>query len=85
MSIGWCVLLCVMAFLYGVPVGIIIGACVIGRRPKVSSSGMPTEEEMERIKKEREELKAEQDAFQKILGYSADVAYGLHDNPLEGS
>ena len=85
MRVSLCVLLCSMAFLYGVPLGIVIGFFMRGRKAVSSPAVTPSVEELERIKKEREELRAEQDAFQKILGYSADVAYGLHDNPLEGS
>ena len=85
MSVSLCVLLCSMAFLNGVPLGIVIGFFMRGKKPVSAPVVTPTVEELERIKKEREELRAEQDAFQKILGYSADVAYGLHDNPLEGS
>lgn len=59
------------------------------RRPKSNAVFSPEDtlsvEELERIRKEREELKAEQAAFLKIVGYNADIAYGLDQNPLEGS
>lgn len=42
-------------------------------------------EEAERIRAEREAMKAEQDAFLSMMGYNADIAYGKGDNPLEGS
>jgi hypothetical protein len=44
-----------------------------------------TAEEAERVRKEREAMKAEQDAFLSMMGYNADIAYGKDDNPLEGS
>ena len=37
---------------------------------------IPTEEEKAEIEKQRERLRAEQDAFHKQMSYSADVAYG---------
>jgi hypothetical protein len=73
-----------MAFLYGVPFGIVIGVFVKGRAKPVVRQEL-TEEDVAKIKKEREELRAEQAAFQSIIGYSARDAYGLNDNPLEGS
>lgn len=41
-------------------------------------------DELAKIRKEREQLEAEQDAFRALVGYSADVAYGLADFPLGG-
>ena len=59
------------------------------RKPKVNAVSAPEStlsvEELERIRKEREELKAEQAAFLSMVGYNADIAYGLNQNPLEGS
>ena len=59
------------------------------RKPKPSAVSAPEStlsvEELEKIRKEREELKAEQAAFLSMVGYNADIAYGLNQNPLEGS
>jgi hypothetical protein len=42
-----------------------------------------TEAEIKRAKREREELEADQRAFRALVGYSADVAYGLTEFQLE--
>lgn len=38
----------------------------------------PTEEELEQARKEREELIRSQEAFQRMMGYNADIAYGIN-------
>jgi hypothetical protein len=43
-----------------------------------------TEAEIERLRKEREEFQAEQKAFLGMMGYNADIAYGVGENPLGG-
>lgn len=56
--------------------------------PVVSDEGNTlTEEELEAIRKEREELIRSQEAFQRMIAYNADVAYGLARDDLseEGS
>lgn len=83
----WVVLI-FLALVNGVTIGYCLSQAVSGRpAKKVESSPEDTlpVEELERIRKEREELKAEQAAFLKIVGYNADIAYGLDQNPLEGS
>lgn len=84
MSVAFWVLLCVMAFLYGVPVGVLIGYRLWKRAPKPVTQGM-TAEESARIQREREELKAEQEAFLSMMGYNADIAYGMDQDSLKGS
>lgn len=44
---------------------------------------VPSEEEQAEIEKQRERLRAEQDAFHKQMSYSADVAYGRTVMPGE--
>ena len=41
----------------------------------------PTEAEKAAIEKERERLRSEQNAFHDLLGYNADIAYGLARMP----
>ena len=43
----------------------------------------PSEEEALRISEERERLRMEQQAFHDLLGYNADVAYGLKTSAKE--
>ena len=56
---------------------------MVGRKTKTTETVtkeavmQPDEAELRRIKREREELEADQRAFRTLVGYSADVAYGL--------
>lgn len=43
-----------------------------------------SEEEIEAMRKEREAFKEQQKAFLDMMGYNADIAYGVNENPLEG-
>jgi hypothetical protein len=43
------------------------------------------DDQKEKIRKERERLEREQEAFWQLTGYSADIAYGVVDFPKEGS
>ena len=42
-----------------------------------------TEEKLKRIEKERKALEEEQRAFRQLVGYSADIAYGVERLPSE--
>lgn len=60
---------------------------VFGR--KTAQPGAPvrlemSDVELEQIKKQREALEAEQNAFLDLCGYNADVAYGLTSFPIGG-
>lgn len=78
------VAVCVLAGLYGVLVGVGIGYLLFR---KVKSAPVVTHsvEELEKIRQEREDMIAEQEAFLRLVGYNADIAYGLDENPLKGS
>jgi hypothetical protein len=53
-------------------------------REALQKSEPITEAEIERLRKEREEFQAEQKAFLGMMGYNADIAYGVGENPLGG-
>ena len=78
----------VLLGLLGAALGLTFFACGfwMGRRsigvPKANEftgaiQVQPTEEEKAQIEKERARLRSEQNAFHDLLGYNADVAYGV--------
>jgi len=81
-----------MEFLYGF-VGSLFGIVIfligfsVGRRTASPVKKVPeptvSDTEKDRMQKERDRLMAEQRAFRNLVGYSADVAYGLADFPTE--
>lgn len=54
------------------------------QKPASAEKPGPDEDEVERIRRERERMEKEQAAFRALVGYSADVAYGLTEFPKEG-
>ena len=73
-----------LLFVNGAAIGIAAGYLIWGR-PKpaaVQQTEDHTDEELERAKKEREELIASQRAFQRMMGYNADIAYGVEEDDL---
>ena len=50
-------------------------------KPEPASSSA---DDIEAARKEREALKEQQKAFLDMMGYNADIAYGVNENPLEG-
>ncbi len=70
--------LCFLTFVNGAALGFAAGYFVFGRKKAAEApSEDPTDDELERAEKEREELIAAQKAFQTMMGYNADIAYGL--------
>lgn|GEM_PF-2894825 len=75
-----------MEFIYGIAgflfgIGAFFLGVYVGQKAPFSIGAKPKEEEpetdLERALRERRELQAEQDAFRQLVGYNADVAYGL--------
>ena len=74
-----------MQFIYGV-LGVVLALVLFGLGVFV---GWQVQERMiqmarksyaeELTEKERDELKAEQEAFSTLMGYNVEVAYGLHE------
>lgn len=83
----------VLLGLLGAALGLAFFACgfYFGRKSAIPKAeeftgaikSEPTEEEKAEIEKERARLKSEQNAFHNLLGYSADVAYGVSRMPGE--
>lgn len=77
-----------MLLLNSLAIGFIMGRRSAGEKAAVKDIPSPevplSEEEQEKIRKERDELKKEQEAFLSLVGYNVDIAYGLGDNPFEG-
>lgn len=81
-----------MEIIYGF-LGFLLGAGVfllgmyLGRQqtqaPVKREEVDPTEEQMRRLEKERRALEEEQRAFRHLVGYSADIAYGVERFPSE--
>lgn len=66
-------------FINGLTIGL-VGAYFLWGREKPKETKVetsPTVDEIEKAKKEREELIASQKAFQSMMGYNADIAYGV--------
>lgn len=83
-----------MAFIYGIlgficclvvfGTGFVLGYRIKTPEPVTRTlPEQPSEEELRRKMKEREEMEAEQRAFKALTGYSADIAYGLAEFPTE--
>lgn len=84
MSDVFVVLIVILIFINGVSIGLSIGSRQ-AKKEVYSPAPAQTEDDLEKIRKEREEMKAEQKAFVNMMGYNADVAYGLNKSPFEGS
>ena len=71
--------LCFLMLLIGAEIGVFVGYLLWGKakKAKVVPEQEPGEEEIERIRKEREDLIASQNAFRAMMGYNADIAYGI--------
>lgn len=50
-------------------------------KPAAVAPASPTEEELGRLESERDRLREEQRAFHDLLGYNADIAYGVNAAP----
>lgn len=76
-------LLFVNGMAIGLAAGIFLGYAK-WKRPEAArqGSGNPTEDEIARAKREREELIESQKAFQGMMGYNADIAYGIGEDDL---
>jgi len=87
MSEAVAILLCALCFFNGAVLGYAIGQYRREKKETVVRAPESTisEEDLEKIRKEREEMKAEQAAFLSMVGYNADIAYGLGKSPFEGS
>lgn len=84
MSAVLTVVLMIVMLLFGAEFGLFAGYLVWGRKKPAAPAvePMPTDEEIEAARREREELIASQKAFQTMLGYNADIAYGIGDSDL---
>lgn len=71
--------LCLIVFINGAVLGL-AGGYFLWKRPKPVEpvEQRPADDELERARKEREELMASQKAFQSMMGYNADIAYGIN-------
>ena len=77
-----------VAGLFGFVVAFVILALGFYAGTKYQRPADPVElddDQKEKIRKERERLEREQEAFWQLTGYSADIAYGVVDFPQEGS
>lgn len=72
-----------LVFINGILIGYAFGSS--GSRAKAPESKPISEAEVEKIRKEREELEAQQKAFKDMMGYNADIAYGVNEDPFGGS
>jgi len=81
MSDAMMVFLCVLIFFNGAFFGYVFGSRTRYRAPAPSPM---TAAEEEKLRQEREELKAEQEAFLGMMGYNADIAYGVNEDPFGG-
>lgn len=81
-----------VVFVLGGELGFFLGFFLWAHKPapkvEEKNPAQDTDEEMERARKEREELINSQKAFQRMMGYNADIAYGvdaMDDFPAGGS
>ena len=73
-----------IVFILGAQLGLTAGY-LLWKRKRVEEKPEPSvsEDELERARKEREELINSQRAFQAMMGYNADIAYGInHDDEI---
>lgn len=71
--------LCLIVFVNGAMLGLAAGYFLWKRpKPVKAEEPRPVDDEIERARKEREELVASQKAFQSMMGYNADIAYGIN-------
>lgn len=89
MNIAVIILVWVLALMYGGLAGLFAGYRLWGKKsaPVQVPLPSPTDDEIEKAKAERRELIEAQKAFQSMMGYNADIAYGIGDNDItaEGS
>lgn len=79
-----------IAWFIGAQIGLAAGYMLWARRPRIRDTAPapgPGEDEIARAMQEREELIKSQKAFQTLMGYNADIAYGIEssDAPAGGS
>lgn len=68
-----------IVFILGGQLGLLAGFLLWRRKPVAEAPAEdPTEDELEQARKEREELINSQKAFQSMMGYNADIAYGIN-------
>jgi hypothetical protein len=81
MSAVLIVILMFIVFVLGAESGaLLVYLAFVRKRPaQVQEPASPTDAEIEAAKREREELIASQKAFQQMVGYNADIAYGIED------
>ena len=84
-----------MEFIYGligafIGIGLFLLGFFVGRQAEkpvkiVKAEAVDGENgaDIERMEKERQRLEAEQRAFRNLVGYSADIAYGVEKFPTE--
>lgn len=72
--------LCFIMLLIGGEIGFGVGWYLRGRPKKAAKpvEEAPNTEEIELARREREELIASQKAFRAMMGYNADIAYGIN-------
>lgn len=68
-----------LVFILGGQLGLAGGYLLWGRKPVAEKPvEAATDDEIELARKEREELINSQKAFQSMMGYNADIAYGIN-------
>ena len=69
----------ILTLIIGAAIGIFIGYLLFGRAvpEEKPEADKPSSDDIERARKEREELIASQKAFHAMMGYNADIAYGI--------
>ena len=68
-----------IVFILGGQLGLVGGYLLWGRKRAVEKPAEEaTDDELELARREREELINSQKAFQSMMGYNADIAYGIN-------
>lgn len=66
-----------------VGIGLFLGGFFLGKKQSNTwypTESTPTEEEVEKIREERERMIADQQAFRTLMNYGVEQAYGLGDS-----
>ena len=72
-----------VAWFIGVEIGLAAGYLLWARKKAVEKAEAPLDEdELALAKQEREELIKSQRAFQTLMGYNADIAYGIANSDI---
>ena len=73
-------ILWVFTLVIGAAIGLFVGYMLWSRAKPVAKPAAeePSTEDIEQAIKEREELIASQKAFRAMMGYNADIAYGIN-------